>query len=223
MFNDIFSKNTEKKRPIKRVKILADIHEKDSEIFAELKSDENIDLEIASLKIGDYLIGDIIIERKTVEDFTCSMMSKRLFEQLKQMKIYEKRLLILEGKEENMYKNEKINPNAIRGFILSILNYHNTQIIFTLDKKDTAKYLIILTKQQEKNVIKSSLHSRIPRTIEEQKRYVLESFPNIGPKKADLLLKKFSSLKDIFNAPEEELKEILKNRVMEFKKILGTS
>lgn len=221
MFHNIFqkligkSKNKQKIKP----KIIADIHEKDSMILAELKSNEDIELEITSLKIGDYLIGNTIIERKTIGDFISSMLNRRLIEQLNQMQQYNRRLVIIEGKIKDLY--ESINPNSIRGFILSIINNYNTNIIFTKDYEDTSQYLIILAKQQLKPKSKISLHSRIPKTIKEQKQYILEAFPNIGPRKAELLLKKFKNLNNVFNASEEELKDVLKNQSKNFKEILN--
>jgi len=67
------------------------------------------------------------------------------------------------------------------------------------------------------------LHSRIPKTLKEQKQYVLEAFPNIGPKTAKKLLKKFNTLSAVMNASEEELKEILKNKTSLFLKLLNDS
>jgi len=209
------SNNNQKEKP----KIIADIHEKDSMILAELKHNQDIELNIQSLKIGDYLIGNIIIERKTTNDFISSMLNKRLIEQLIQMQQYNQKILIIEGKIEDLYN--KINPNAVRGFILSIISNYETNIIFTKDYRDTSRYLIILAKQQLKPKNQISFHSRIPKTIKEQKQYILEAFPNIGPKKAELLLKKFNTLNNVFNAKEEELKEVLKNQSKDFKEILN--
>ena len=70
-------------------KIIADTHEKNSLIISELHSNKDVELEIKSLKIGDYLIGDIIIERKTINDFISSMINKRLIQQLKQLQKYQ--------------------------------------------------------------------------------------------------------------------------------------
>ncbi len=206
-------------------KIIADIHEKDSLILAELTEKQNnkeIELIIQPLKIGDYLIGNTIIERKTISDFISSMLSKRLIEQLKQMKQYKNQLLIIEGiDEQELYnKDTKLNPNAIRGFILSIINNYQIPIIFTQDYKDTSQYLITLAKQQLKQKIEISLHSRIPQTLKEQKQYVLESFPNIGPITAKKLLEEFKTLSNVFNASEDELNKILRKKSVEFKKIL---
>jgi len=227
MFHNIFEKkeikNTNKIKPIKiKPIIIADIHEKDSFILVELLSNKEIETKVTSLKIGDYLIGNTIIERKTSSDFISSMINKRLTEQLIQMQQYEKKLLIIEGEISYLFKKDKkIHPNAIRGFILSIITNYNTNIIFTKDALDTSKYLITLAKQQINKKQISSLHPRIPKTLEEQKLYILESFPNIGPKKAELLLKKFKYLNNIFNANENELKEILKKNSKEFKNLLN--
>lgn len=222
MFHNIFQ--VEKKKPALKIKpkIIADIHEKDSLIFAELKSNPDIELEINSLEIGDFILGNTVIERKTSSDFISSMLSKRLVEQLINMQQYEKRILIIEGDLNNLYKNTRLNPNAVRGFILSIITNYETNIIFTTNYKDTANYLITLAKQQIKPKTKFSLHSRIPKTINEQKQYILEAFPNIGPKKAEALLKKFKTLSNVFNTSEEELNEILKNQSKSFRNILNS-
>lgn len=220
MLHNIFEKLTKRKSKEKpKLVIIADIHEKDSMILAELKSNKDIILEIKPLKIGDYLIGNTIIERKTTNDFISSMLNKRLIQQLAQMQSYKQRLLIIEGNINDLY--EKINPNAIRGFILSIINSYYTNIIFTIDYKDTTNYLIILAKQQLKPKQEISLHSRIPKTLKEQKQYILEAFPNIGPITSKKLLKEFKTLKNTFNASEEELKKVLKNKSEKFKSILN--
>ena len=221
MFYDIFSKkeirtNQKKERP----KIIADIHEKDSMILSELKSNKEIDLEITSLEIGDYQVGGTIIERKTTSDFISSIITKRLIRQIIQMQQYEQKVIIIEGEINDLYN--KINPNAVRGFILSISLNYNINLIFTTSYKDTTAYLITLAKQELKPKTAASLHSKIPKTKSEQRQYVLESFPGIGPKKAELLLKKFNNLKSTFNADEEELKEILKSQAKCFKEILNS-
>ncbi|MEK6860244.1 MAG: ERCC4 domain-containing protein [Nanoarchaeota archaeon] len=224
MFHNIFQKLVRKSKNKQKIKprIIADIHEKDSMILAELKSNEDVELEITNLKIGDYLIGNTIIERKTTSDFISSMINRRLIEQLNQMQQYNQRLLIIEGQISSIFeKDNNLHPNSIRGFILSIISNYNTNIIFTTNYQDTANYLITLAKQQLKPKTLFSLHSRIPKTKQEQKQYILEAFPNIGPKKAELLIKKFKTLSNVFNATEEELKEVLKNQSKSFKDILN--
>ncbi len=227
MFHNIFKKlkpNNKKLKSKINPKIIIDIHEKNSLIISEI-ANNNIDLEIQPLKIGDYLIGSIIIERKTINDFISSMLNKRMIEQLKQMQKYQNRLLIIEGNQEVLYSDNletKLNPNAVRGFILSIITNYNTNIIFTKNYQETSKFLIILARQIIKPKIEFSLHARIPKTIKEQKKYILESFPNIGQKKSEKLLKKFKTLKNIFNSSEEETKEILKSKAKDFKDLINS-
>lgn len=218
MLHDIFKKIKKviknKQKPIP--KIIADIHEKNSLVIPELYNSE-IKPEIKALKIADYLIGDIAIERKTIRDLISSMINKRLIEQLKQLKKYSRQILIIEGDIQRVLNENSNISKAVRGLIISIVTNYKIPIIFTQDYQDTAKYLITIAKQQTKPKTTVSLHSRIPKTISEQKSYILEAFPNIGPKKAKMLLKKFKTIKNIINASEEELKEILKSGARDFK------
>ena len=195
-------------------KIIADIHEKDSLILANLV-ELGADLEIVSLKVADYLINNIAIERKTGQDFISSMISKRLQEQLNQIQQYEKRLLLIEGEID--LSEIKIHPNAIKGQILAILTYYNTSIIFTRNSEETANYLFLLAKQQMNGIQESSFHSRKPETKGEQIQYIIESFPNIGPANAKTLLKKFGSIKNIINASFEEIEKEIGKKAESFR------
>ncbi len=97
MIHNIFRSKNRKAKPKKMPIIVADIHEKNSLVISELHKSTQIRLEIKSLKIADYIINDIAIERKTVQDLISSMISKRLIQQLTQMQSYKKSLLIIEG------------------------------------------------------------------------------------------------------------------------------
>jgi len=215
---DIFK--TRKKQDKKQIKplIIIDIHEKNSSVIANL-AELGAEIEEKNLEIGDYLVGETIIERKTFSDFISSMLSKRLVEQLKNMQKYNSRLLILEGKDfESLEKSEsKLNPNTIRGMLLSISLDWNTSIISTKDSEETAKYLFLLAKRQLKTVQEISLHSRIPKTKKEQKQYIIESFQGIGPKTAKKLLKKFGTIKNIINVRQEELEQEIGKKAEIFK------
>lgn len=220
MFHNIFKSNKQRKGN-KIPLIIADIHEKNSLIISELKSLEEVRLEIKSLKIADYIIGNLAIERKTISDLISSMINKRLIQQLFQLKKYKKTLLIIEGNIDEIYKKNNVSK-ALRGLIVSIITKHQIPIIFSMDYKDTSQYFIMIAKQFLKLKNPISLHSHIPKTIKEQKKYILESFPGIGPKSSEKLLNKFETLEKIFNANEEELKKILKNKSDGFKSLLNS-
>jgi len=204
------------------MKIIADIHEKNSLVISELV-ELNIEVDFQHLKVADYIVGDTAVERKTCSDFLSSMLNKRLLRQIQEIKQYEKRLLIIEGIEEHELYNdlpEGINGNAIRGMLLHISLQANTPILFTKDYQDTARFLLLIAKRQEKEQKPFSLHAKKKaRNIQEQKQYILEAFPGIGPQTAKKLLKKFKSLSAVFNATQEEIKEILKSKAESFKRL----
>ncbi|MCH8945385.1 MAG: hypothetical protein IIA85_00485 [Nanoarchaeota archaeon] len=206
---DIFSKKPRIKKEKPVPKIIIDIREKNSLIHSELIS-LGLETEFKMLKVADYLVGEVAIERKTVSDFISSMMSKRLKNQLEELQQYKNRLLIIEGvDEQELYTDSEdrigMHPNAIRGFLLSILLKYKVPIIYTKDYKDTAKFISVLSKRVEKepslNVVKKSLNKK------ERLQFILEGFPGIGPKNAKKLLEKFKTLKEILNTPIEELEK----------------
>ncbi len=211
-FLDIFSKNKkikEKKQENKPEKIIIDYREKNS-LVASYLIKEGLEIEFKELKIGDYVVKDVIIERKTVSDFISSMINQRLLKQIEEIKQYENKLIIIEGiSEKELYKDENysINPNAIRGFLLSIALKHKIPLIFSKNSEDTAKFIAILSKKKDKemnlNAKKKTLNKK------EQLQFIIEGFPGVGPKKAKALLEKFGSIQNIILAPTEELEKIL--------------
>ncbi|MCR4285148.1 MAG: hypothetical protein NUV97_03850 [archaeon] len=222
---DIFAKTKTKKEqlcPNPKIPIIIDTREKQSLIAANL-IEQKANINFEKLEIGDYLIQDTIIERKSFPDFVGSMINKRLQDQLSNLKKYPKHFLIIEGFDYD-YKKFNVHENAIRGMLLSIAIDFQVPIIFTEDEGDTAKFLILTARKYEKPIVKFSTRpTKTTKTLEEQKLFILEGFPGIGPTTAYALLKKFGSLKEVFKASKEELKEIERfeeNKMNNFKEIL---
>ncbi len=207
---NIFEKRkSTKTKEIPKEKIIIDYREKNSLVASELMK-LNFEIDFRELKIGDYVIKNTIIERKTVTDFLNSMMNNHLIKQLEELKQFENKLLIIEGIEEQELYNDhefRINPNAIRGFLLSIALKHKIPLIYTKDAEDTAKFIQVISKKQNKEM---SLNGK-KKTLDkkEQLQFIIESFSRIGPKTAKKLLQKFGNIQNIINAPEEDLKKIL--------------
>jgi len=220
---NIFSKKKVEKEPAcpnPKIPIIIDTREKQSLIAANL-IERKVNIDFEKLEIGDYLIQDTIIERKTFSDFVGSMLNKRLFDQLREIKKYPKHFLIVEGFYYN-YDKFNVHENAIRGMLLSIAMDFQVPIIFTEDEKDTANFLILITKRYEKPKQEMSIRpSKTFKTLEEQKQFILEGFPGIGPAAAKNLLDKFPTLQNIFNSTEEELKEIIdENKIKKLLELL---
>ena len=203
-FLNIFSNKKEKTKE-EKIKIIADNREKQSLVISELIA-LGINVEFKQLQIADYLVNDIAIERKTVSDLQSSIINKRIISQLKDINQYKKKFLIIEG--DINYKNTFIHENALRGLLLSISLDYKTPIIFSKNEKDTALYLFILAKKTP--VKESSLReSLLFKTKEEQILFILEGFPGIGPATSKKLIESFKTLKNIFNASEQELEKVI--------------
>lgn len=213
---DIFSEHAKRKEPEKE--IIMDYREKNSLVYSELIN-LGIKINIRELKVADYMVNGIAVERKTISDFISSMLSKRLTSQLKNMQQYENRLLLIEGIDERELYSDRndsgVHPNAIRGFLLSIVLEYKTPIIFTKDAEDTARFISVLAKKERRD---SSLNvSRKNLDKKERMQFILESFQGIGPKTARKLLEHFKTLRELFSASEEEIAGVIGKKAGTFK------
>jgi ERCC4-type nuclease len=220
IFN-IFSnqKPIKKESKKERQKIIIDYREKNS-LVASTLVEFGFEIEFRELKVADYLVNNVAVERKTVSDFINSIINKRIMRQLEELKQYENKLLLIEGiDEQELYSDDAdgrmMHANAIRGFLLSVTIKHKIPIIFTKNYEDTARFISVLARKKEKesslNVNKKSLNKK------ERLQFILEGFPGIGPKNARKLLEKFKTLKNITNAPIEELSEVIGKKADIFK------
>lgn len=219
----IFSIFSRRKTPPKeKPRIIIDYREKNSLVPSELIG-LGLEIEFKDLKVADYLVNGVAIERKTVSDFVSSMINRRLIKQLEELTQYKDKLLIVEGLDEQELYTDSLDwtgmhPNAIRGFLLSILLKYRVPIIFTKNYEDTAKFLSVLSKKKSKElplkVKKKNLNGK------ERLQFIIESFPGIGPKTSKKLLKKFKTIKNIINASEEDLKKVIGKKAENMKKII---
>ena len=205
----IFSKSKPKKQNDKP-EIVVDYREKNSLVPSFLMK-IGCKVQFKQLKIGDYQAGNYVIERKTFSDLQSSILDKRIFSQMANLKKVKNNLLIIEGEKENL----RLNPNAIRGLIVSITTKSEIPIIFSNNGEETAEYIRLTANKQHTSP--SSLRPNIKfKTKEARVRYILEGFPGIGPAKSKILLKKFRSLRNIITSSDAELKKVIGSKTKEF-------
>ncbi len=216
VFLDIFSR---KKINFEKKKIIVDNRENNSFVPSELKK-LGFHIEFKQLGVADYLINDVAVERKTISDFKNSIINKRIFRQLLEIKQYPSYFLIVEGMENEDIYSGQIHENAFRGMILSIISEFQVPIIFTKNERDTAKYISVLAFKKNKNY-ETIRPSKIVLSDFERIQFILEGFPEIGPVTARKLIEKFGSLKNIFNASLEDLYKIIGKKANEFYRIIN--
>ena len=100
----------------------------------------------------EYMI-DFIIERKTLNDLSASIVDGRYSEQKYRLKNspYKKTYYLFEGTELNTHNNSNLSKDAINTAINNTINIHNIKFFRTLSTKDTVNKLIEIDSNIRKN------------------------------------------------------------------------
>jgi ERCC4-type nuclease len=215
-FFDIFSK---KVKYVANSNIIVDNRENNSLVYLELKK-MGLNVLFEQLEIADYLVNGVAIERKTISDFKSSIINKRIFSQIDNLKKYPKFILIIEGIQDEDIYSGIIHENSFRGMILSLVLNYEVPIIYTKNEKDTAKYISVIASRKEKR--NNSIRiSKSKFSDKERVQFILEGFSGIGPVAARKLVERFGNLKNIFNASLCELEKIIGKKAKEFYSIIN--
>jgi ERCC4-related helicase/ERCC4-type nuclease len=166
------------------------------------------DIILKNLPVGDYILSDQIgIERKEAMDFNKSIIDGRVFDELHNLcQNFTIPILILEG---NPVGVSGISHEAILGAISSIVINMRITVLSTQDAKETADYILAMTKKaQIQKDSSDKVYKRKTNTLSEAQEQVVSGIPGINLYRAQELLSAMSNLKSIFNADEAELKKI---------------
>ena len=167
-----------------------------------------VDFEIKRIAPGDYVLGPVGIERKTLADFFNSLVRKRLFEQVQRLREeYPQPLLILEGDlaEISTFRH----PQSLLGALLALETTERVPVLTTADKDQTALLLSVLWKRQDRTAAEYGLrHKPKGMTLDQRQRFLVEGLPSVGETLARNLLERFGSARAVFNASEEDLRKV---------------
>ncbi len=190
---------------LESVKIFADNRENGA-VISELE--RLCSVEKKNLPVGDYICSDrVVVERKSESDFASSIMDGRLFSQMKELRAYEKPVLLI---EKNCSNFSKIHPNAVRGALASLALDFNVPVIFSQSFIDTAGIIFQMAKREQAG------ERRIPSirqkpgitSIETLQEFAVAGLPNVSAVLAKRLLARFKTPRKVFSASQEELQEI---------------
>jgi len=159
-----------------------------------------------NLPIGDFVVNDVGIERKSFEDFISSIIDGRIFEQANSLyAVFKKPIIIVEGFGDV----ERIHENSFYATLAYIVSKSNVTIFRTKNEEETAKLIYWIARKEFENSGNAGFKIKEKKvnvqTIQER---ILAAFPGISTVLSKRILKKFGSLKKFFNASEKELMEV---------------
>src|SRR3989304_5441282 len=124
--------------------MIADVHEP-GRVLEALRA-RGCAVEARPLQPGDYLVGPVGIERKTLSDFFSSIVRRRLFDRVGRLReTYPLCLLLVEGDLGEVATQR--NPAAFWGAFAAVTLGERVPILFTRDVTETALVLDILEKR----------------------------------------------------------------------------
>jgi Fanconi anemia group M protein len=193
-----------------KIKIIADHREKGSGVIKALV-DMEVSLKLEQIENCDYLLSSRCgVEFKNVKDFVDSIVDGRLLQQIKSLKRdFERPLVIIEGTDD-IYSVRNVHANSIRGMMATIAVSYGIPLLFTKSPKETASILYIIAKREQDETKKEfTAHAeKRAMTLKQWQEYIVASLPGVGATLAKPLLKKFKTVRKIFNAKHEKLEKI---------------
>lgn len=112
------------------MKLRVDIHEPES--IHEILDKCGVEYTVQHEPYGDYLYGNVVVERKTIFDFVGSLYSGRVFEQLGNIPEEHERVLMISGTMDALRSSPHIkvrNENAIIGGMASCVVRYNLRCL----------------------------------------------------------------------------------------------
>lgn len=185
-----------------------DVHE--PRAIARHLEDLKVPFEVKKITPGDYVVGGVGIERKTLGDFFSSLVRKRLFDQIFRLKsCYQTPIMLVEGDLNDVSTHR--NPAALWGALLAILMDEDIRILFSPSRLETARILRAVWRRQENGGSNYGLrHKPKMLTLEEKQLFVVQGFPNVGGTLSKNLLEEFGSVRRVMMANKEDLMRVPK-------------
>lgn len=193
---------------LKKTTVIADHREQRSACYQWLKNQPTLNVEIATLSVGDYEIGSCVIERKTLRDFALSVIDGRLFSQMRRLLAKKRPVLIIEGDPADMGQYG-LSRNALQGALITLSVVYGIPVLYALDATESGQ-LMLYTAQQD-YALRQGISARPgygPKTRTKRQCYILQGLPHIGSQRAQCLLAHFGSVRAVLNASAKELQTV---------------
>jgi len=181
-----------------------------TDIFDEF---DDLQVEVATLPKGDYWIGgNIAVERKTVSDLISSIVEdkKRLFNQVRGIKDLGMRpVVVVEG--GSLYDVfSDINEMAVIGALSYLAVIEGVTVLRSEGVEDTGRLLYVMASHAQRGLgYDVPLRGRpASDDLSTAQQYLVEGLPGVGPKLAVALLEHFGTIRALFQADKEALRDV---------------
>jgi Fanconi anemia group M protein len=166
-------------------------------------------VDVQTLIVGDFIASkDVVIERKTGEDFVKSVIDGRLFKQLVAMReTYTRPVLILEGERK---RATGIGTASLFGALASVVSDFNISIFMSNGLEETSQIIFHIAQREQIEKKKEVMirNRKNVRSISDTQKYVVSGLPGVNTVLAERLLSELKTISSIFSANEAELKQV---------------
>jgi DNA excision repair protein ERCC-4 len=192
------------------IRIVADDREEAGGVIGALRARGDVALEVRRLPVGDFLVEErFAVERKTLADFSCSVVDARLFKQAAALVQGSRRaVLVLEGTSADLGAGGA-SRESMQGALITVSVFYGLAVLRARDAAETARLLVYLGRQAQKLASGSFPRSGCrPKGRRARQLFVLQGLPGVGPGRAARLLERFGSVQAVAAASADELAEV---------------
>jgi ERCC4-type nuclease len=196
--------------------IIVDVHEPN---HLKALADEVREIPVDFIVVGSER--KYMVERKEVIDLWKSVQDGRLWRQLKYMEDARSEgyvpILLVEGSLGKLFRfAETMTPRKFMGLQLAFSSFGVS--VVQLSPKMVKSFVKFLNEKADKKrrFERPNIPKPIERSLDEERVDVLRAIRGIGEKTADELLRRFVTVANVVNAPEEDLQEILGKKAAHF-------
>lgn len=196
--------------------IVADDREAGSGVVAALQREDEVEVTVQRLALGDYRVADrLLFERKTLLDLVASIRDGRFFRQAVRLaKASEAAALILEGTGRDLAASG-MRREALQGALIHATLFLDLPLLRAKTPAETARLMCYAARQHRRLATGALLRpdrreevltgvrpapARRPKGKRRMQLYLLQGLPGVGPKRAERLLNAFGSVEEIGRA-----------------------
>ena len=190
--------------------IIVDDREVSSGVLAYFQHDDNIDISIDRLAVGDYQVGDnLLFERKTLLDLVSSLKDGRLFRQgIRLANHHSRGVIILEGSSRELHSSA-MRRDALQGALITLTVFFGLPLLRSMDLAESVRLMLFTARQQQTMAFGAlARRAKRPGGRRSVQLYLIQGLPGIGPDRALKLLHRFGSVEAVFTASLDALEQV---------------